>query len=198
MKTTCILASAVVIFCICFIFSIVPAISEQKEDLLVPAPNETPEERMARHQKISDQLYREKDIDGSVEGLDAEEFVHHGNFLGIPGTGKENHKKFVQMLHTAFPDGITTVNDVIEEGDKFVRRFTFTGTHTGVLKSPWFTIPPSNKKVTCTGITFVRLVDGQIAERWEEWNVFETLIQLGLIPQPPYASPLVESGKTWE
>ena len=95
--------------------------------------------------------------------LCAPNFVKHA----IPPAadyGIEGSKQSVIMLRKAFPDIKYTVEDMIEEGDKLVARWTAHGTH----KGDFMGIPPTDKRVTFTGIEIIRVVDGKAVEEWEE------------------------------
>ncbi|HZY57242.1 MAG TPA: ester cyclase [Rubrobacteraceae bacterium] len=98
--------------------------------------------------------------------------------------GPENVKRFVNMYRAAFPDGRTTIEDMIAEGDKVAYRWTYRGTHQGELMG----IAPTGREVTITGITISRFADGKIVEEWNNFDQLGTMQQLGVIPAPgqPY------------
>jgi predicted ester cyclase len=72
------------------------------------------------------------------------------------------------------------VEDVVAEDDKVVKRFVFSGTHTGEFAG----IPPTGKQVTMRGITLYRLARGKVSEIYWNYDVFGLLQQLGAIPAP--------------
>jgi steroid delta-isomerase-like uncharacterized protein len=80
------------------------------------------------------------------------------------------------MLRAAFSDARVTINDVIADGDKVAVRFTLHGTHTGELMG----IPPTGRQVAVTGIDINRVIDGQILERWANFDTLGMLQQLGV------------------
>ena len=88
-----------------------------------------------------------------------------------------------QMFLSAFPDGVSTTDDLIAEGDKVVERFTFRGTNNGSFMGA----PPTGKKVTSTGMSIFRIAGGKIVEHWGENDALGTMQQLGLIPCPDKA-----------
>ena len=98
--------------------------------------------------------------------------------LPIEATGAELLKQVFARLHRAFPDLHTTIEDLIEEGDKVVSRNTVTGTHRG----EYMGIPPTGKSVTYNEIFIVRLEGGRIAETWGVVDVLSQMRQLGAIP----------------
>jgi predicted ester cyclase len=90
-----------------------------------------------------------------------------------------------QILHTAFPDLSLQVQDIVAEGDKVASRWVATGTHRG----PFFGIPPTNERVTWTGMTLDRLEGGKIVFTKTNWDAFElfqklTVAARALSPQP--------------
>lgn len=73
-------------------------------------------------------------------------------------------KAAVGRILTAFPDYQITIKAQIAEADKVATVWSITGTHRGEWMSPLGTIAPTGQKVTYTGTTTVRIVDGKIAE----------------------------------
>jgi steroid delta-isomerase-like uncharacterized protein len=99
--------------------------------------------------------------------------------------GRDRHgfkaiKQFVSEEFDAFPDQQYTIDDMVAEGDKVVVRFTFTGTHMGVARG----IPPTNKKVTVSGIMIDRVAGGKFVETWVRADTLGYEQQLGLVPPP--------------
>jgi predicted ester cyclase len=92
-----------------------------------------------------------------------------------------NHEQSNPELRgKGFPDFNITVEDVVAEDDKVVKRFVFSGTHTGEFAG----IPPTGKQVTMRGITLYRLARGKVSEIYWNYDVFGLLQQLGAIPAP--------------
>jgi predicted ester cyclase len=77
----------------------------------------------------------------------------------------------------AYPDLKVTVEDAIQEGDMIAARCTVTGTHDG----HGIGLTPTNKQVDFTGMVFLRLKDGKIAEAWNEFNFMNMYQQLGAL-----------------
>ncbi len=159
-------------------------------------------ERIEELQRIKDGWYREKDL--TLLDRDDSRWVSHSHplyvELGCPPTSA-GRKKFMMMFLDAFPDIHQAIDDIIDDGDKSIVRWTITGTHTETFRSPLFTVPATNRRVTFTGINFSRYEKGKSGgeadspvERWEQWDVFGLMTQLGIVPQPPYRSPVVEPG----
>jgi steroid delta-isomerase-like uncharacterized protein len=94
-------------------------------------------------------------------------------------------KDFKQMeseWYDAFPDLHVTIDDMVAEGDKVAFRSTWTGTHKGEFMG----VPPTNKKVTVSGIVIDRFAGGKIVEDHGQFDDLDLMRQLGLkeIPTP--------------
>lgn len=100
---------------------------------------------------------------------------HFDNTVGI-----DAFKGVITTFRGAFPDFQFTLEDSIAEGDRVVHRWTMTGTQEGELLG----IPPTGKRLTWTGITIFRLVDGQVVERWANVDILAILQQVGVVPGP--------------
>ncbi len=79
-----------------------------------------------------------------------------------------------QILQAAFPDLSLRVDDMVAEGDKVASRWTATGTQRG----PFFGIPPTNLRVTWTGMTLDRIEGGKIVDTKTNWDSLEVLQKL--------------------
>jgi steroid delta-isomerase-like uncharacterized protein len=93
---------------------------------------------------------------GMPPGLEGAIAVHRKTLLGMP-------------------DYLTTIEDLIAEGDKVVARVRITGTHTG----DFWGVPPTGRQVNLTAIYIVRIADGKIVEHWGEEDGMKVFRQLG-------------------
>jgi steroid delta-isomerase-like uncharacterized protein len=116
-----------------------------------------------------------------MDELLAPSSIDHSTVTGKTETGSESFKQIVGMFRNAMPDIHLTIDDEIYAGDKVVHRWTLSGTHQKEL----FGVPPTNKRLTFTGTTTVRVADGKIAERWTNIDELGLLRQLGVVPPPP-------------
>ena len=87
------------------------------------------------------------------------------------------YQQWARDLIAAFPDLQVHIDDVIAEGPKAVKRWTATGQHRGPLAG----IPPTDKKVSFSGVSSYRIQDGKIAESWYVYDLFGFLNQLGAL-----------------
>jgi len=82
---------------------------------------------------------------------------YSGQMPGLPG--------FVQglrMMHSAFPNWVTTNEEMIADNDQIATRWTGRGTQTSLLMG----LPPSGKKVELNGIRWYKFANGKIVETW--------------------------------
>ena len=94
--------------------------------------------------------------------------------------GREAVKQMPAMLHSAFPDFHTTINDLIAEGDKVVVSMTWSGTQQG----EWMGMPPSGKRMSINVIDIFRVADGKFVEHWGLMDGMTMMQQLGAMPTP--------------
>lgn len=114
-----------------------------------------------------------------IDEFIAGDFVDHSGPPGLP-PGREGFKQLVGMWRRAVPDLWITVDDVVAEGDEVAVAWTAGGTHQGELMGN----PPTGRTGKMTGVTFNRLADGRIVERWGNSDDLGLLQQLGIIPKP--------------
>jgi len=99
----------------------------------------------------------------------------HGSGLA---PGLEVVKQWLATFAAAFPDGYTTIEDMVAEEDKVVVRTIFNGTHKADMQG----IPGTGRTVSMTGITIFRLDNGRITEGWLLNDNLSMMQQLGLMP----------------
>jgi len=114
-----------------------------------------------------------------IDELFARDYVDRTPQPGQPTT-REGFQQFATALRTAFPDIHYTVDDTIEEGDRFVQRQTASGTMTGDFAG----MPATGKRATWTEIHIGRVADGRVVEHWGLVQELGMLVQLGVIPAP--------------
>jgi predicted ester cyclase len=70
-------------------------------------------------------------------------------------------------LTAAFPDVQVELDGVIAEGKDVVVRWTAVGTNQNSLLG----MVATGQKVSFSGMTWLRFVDGKIVEGWDRWNL---------------------------
>jgi predicted ester cyclase len=103
----------------------------------------------------------------------ANEFVSH-NSLNLAIQSSDEYCRGVVAYRTAFPDLVTSVDDVIAEGDRVVVRGTDRGTH----QAEFMGRAASGRFVTTTWIEIFRLESGKAVEGWVESDTKALMDQL--------------------
>src|SRR5215217_5713347 len=91
----------------------------------------------------------------------------------------EAAKQEAADFRRGFPDVISTIEDLIAEGDKVVARWRSRATHQG----DYMGIPPTGKEVQFTGISVYRIEEGKIAESWTVEDQFGLMRQIGAVAE---------------
>jgi steroid delta-isomerase-like uncharacterized protein len=100
-------------------------------------------------------------------------FLSH-NPSGFAIQSSDDYCRGVAAYRTAFPDLVTSVEDVIAEGDRVVVRGTDRGTHQGEFMGT----AASDRLVTTTWIEIFRMESGKAVEGWVETDIKGLLDQL--------------------
>jgi predicted ester cyclase len=78
----------------------------------------------------------------------------------MTGAGLAAFKGMLTGMSTALSDVRFEIDDLVAEGDSVVARWKMEATHTGSLMGE----TPTGKRVSSRGLTYYRLVNGQIVE----------------------------------
>lgn len=126
------------------------------------------------------QIVEEGNLD-LVEEHFAEDYVGQNNAVPEP-YDRDGFKDVVSMFRAAFPDlELASVEDVIAEADKVVRRDVWTGTHDG----PLMDIDPTGTEVEIELINIIRFDDdGKVIEERFLLNMLGLLQQTGVVEPP--------------
>jgi predicted ester cyclase len=92
----------------------------------------------------------------------------------------EAAKQEAANFRRGFPDVISTIEDLIAEGDKVVARWRSRATHQG----DYMGIAPTGNEVEFTGISFYRIEGGKIAQSWNSEDQLGLMRQIGAIREP--------------
>lgn len=106
------------------------------------------------------------------------DYLDHAALPGQP-PGLDGAKHKWAMYLSGIPDLRTPIDDMVAEGDRVAVRFRVLGTHSNELLG----IAATGKPLQASGTSILRLVDGRIAENWEEDDRLGLLQQLGAIPR---------------
>ena len=87
---------------------------------------------------------------------------------------------FMQRIRGAFPDLKVNVEDIFGSGDKVAVRWSADMTHRG----DHLGVPASGERVHITGITIVRIENGQIVQGWDNWDQLSMMQIIGALNSP--------------
>ena len=133
--------------------------------------------QMSTHRALAErfaQTLTDHDLDAFGELLD-EQYVNHNRFAP---PGKDGSVAVFADFFAAFEDFRAEVDDIIEDGDTLVGRYTYRGRHTGTFMG----VPPSGAQVELHSIDIWRVRDGRLQEHWDELNTLEFFQQIGAVP----------------
>ena len=105
--------------------------------------------------------------------------------FGLTFHGRQGFTEFMQGFKTAFPDlTVQVVNQVATE-DQVANECTWSGTHSGPLRTPSGEIPPTGRKVEGGRFCEVwRVHDGRLVSLRNYQDPAPWLRQLGVLPEP--------------
>jgi hypothetical protein len=128
------------------------------------------------------ETFNAHDMDGFAAML-ADEVVFEAPG-GVRGVGKKACIEFYGSWLGAFPDARVDVHGLHIVDDVAVEEGAFTGTHTGVLKSPAGEVPPTGLRVIIPYIQVLRIREGKHVSFNLMFDRLSMLEQLGLVQAP--------------
>jgi steroid delta-isomerase-like uncharacterized protein len=104
--------------------------------------------------------------------------------------GKDEAKKWLKLMSTAFPDMKASATNTWAAEDFVVGEATLTGTQKGALPG----IPATKKSVTLHVVDVLQMKDGKAQHGWVYGDGLEMAAQLGVLKAPKTAAPAPASG----
>ncbi len=135
-----------------------------------------------------DQVWSRGQVDRVGDFL-ADDFISH-NTLKVSITSPADYAAGVVAYRLSFPDLVSTVHDVLAEGDRVAVRGTDRGTHRG----PFMGREPTGRTVEIGWIEIFRMEDGKAAEGWVEADFGDLLAQLDADISNPPGDPAAPAG----
>lgn len=86
-------------------------------------------------------------------------------------------KASIIATRSAFPDLVTTLDEIVLEGDRAAIRWHSTGNH----EHSFLGVPATNRRVKVSGATFARFKEDWIVEEFVTWDPRSLLTALGII-----------------
>jgi predicted ester cyclase len=115
----------------------------------------------------------------ALDAVAAPNIVRRGPAASFQAGNLNELKQVVKSMRAAFPDTVLTLDDVAYAGDRAFLRWTFKGTNTGPGQ-----FAPTGKRVSVTGMTLARFVDGKAVTEDVYYDSLDMLVQLGLAEAP--------------
>ena len=96
-------------------------------------------------------------------------------FSPTPVTSLEQYKQFTLGLQAAFPDFTVRYDDIAVSGDRIFAQWTASGTQGGTF----YTLPPTGKRVTVSGMSVMKVREGKVVEHQNFLDLLTIANQLG-------------------
>jgi steroid delta-isomerase-like uncharacterized protein len=96
---------------------------------------------------------------------------------GDAGQDAAEFKASILATRSAFPDLVTTVDEILVEGDRAAIRWHSAGSH----EHSFLGVPATKRQVTVSGATFAHFDGDRIAEEFVTWDPRSLLTALGII-----------------
>jgi predicted ester cyclase len=93
----------------------------------------------------------------------------------------------MKLFWNAFPDIKVVATYQVIAADTVVKESTYSGTHTGILRTPRGDLAPTGKRVQGSQVAVQRVRDGQVWSEHLYFDQMELLTALGLVPNPSHA-----------
>jgi steroid delta-isomerase-like uncharacterized protein len=116
----------------------------------------------------------------SVDAMDqyyTADYAHH-DVSGPDVRTLSDYKQWATMLLAGLSNFHVSIDDLIAEPGKAVKRWTASGLHDNTFAG----IPPTGKEVQFSGVSVYRLAEDRIAESWYIYDMFGLLQQLAAMP----------------
>jgi steroid delta-isomerase-like uncharacterized protein len=116
---------------------------------------------------------------GDVDALDAllSPDYRRRTGTGTGGQGLAEFKASITATRSAFPDLVTTIDEVVLDGDSAAVRWHSTGRH----EHAFLGIPPTHRQVEVSGATFAHFRGDRVAEEFVTWDPRSLLAALGVL-----------------
>jgi predicted ester cyclase len=114
----------------------------------------------------------------AVDAIVASDFQAH--MAGFPPVGLAAFKQMAAEFATGFSGAHHVIEAQLAEGDQVATRVTWQGKHTGSFNG----IPATQREVSITGYSMMRIENGRVVEIWPLSDSLSMMQQLGVLPSP--------------
>jgi steroid delta-isomerase-like uncharacterized protein len=137
--------------------------------------NKQVEDNIKMYTNVWDEILNKGNID-MIDTHFVEDYVN--KTVSSTVNGQAEAKEFFGAFLTGFSDINFVVDEIFGVDDRVIKRWTFSGTHSGEFAG----IPATGNKITLKGVSVARIVDGKISEELDYMDDLGFLQQLGVIP----------------
>jgi len=114
-----------------------------------------------------------------ADDIFSEDLLNNGAHVGVAGPAGRIRERL-----TAFPDLITSIEDLFVSGDKLAVTLIWRGTHTG----PYGGVPATGLPVAVRDSAIWHFRDGKVIEIFTLQDQFGMLKQIGYLPESVHAA----------
>ncbi|OBC06682.1 MULTISPECIES: ester cyclase [unclassified Gordonia (in: high G+C Gram-positive bacteria)] len=131
-------------------------------------------DRAARIRQVWDAAWDK----GKVEALDD---LLSPDYRRISSSGelqdRQAFKDSISATRLAFPELVTSIDEIVVEGDTAAIRWHSSGTH----QHSFLGVPATRRDVTVSGVTFAHFAGDRIVDEYVTWDPRALLTALGII-----------------
>lgn len=131
--------------------------------------------------RLSYDAYNNRDFDRAAS-LVAENLEFTVVASGETVRGPEGIRQLLQGWATALPDSKVEITNLFAADDRVCIEFIVRGTHTGLMRGPAGTIPPTGRRVEQRFCDVFTCKDGKIVAGNSYFDATNLMAQLGLMP----------------
>lgn len=139
------------------------------------------EENKALIRRMVEEVYNRGNA-AVVDELFAPNFVRYNDAVHVPIYGetsdREGEKRIHELMLSGFPDGLSTIDEMVAEGDIVATRLTQWGTNTEA--TPFG--PATGRRAATPAMNWFRVSGGKITEKWTVFDAVGMMQQLGIMP----------------
>jgi steroid delta-isomerase-like uncharacterized protein len=160
-----------ILFALLLTFLFVTGCEQQKQE----NSNNQVEDNIKMYTNVWDEILNKGNID-MIDTHFASNYVN--KTVKSTVNGQAEAKEYFGAFLTGFSDINFVVDEIFGVDDRVIKRWTFTGTHTGEFAG----VPPTGKVMNIQGVSVSRIENGKIAEELDYMDDLGFLQQLGVIP----------------
>lgn len=140
-----------------------------------PKADNTVEQNIKNYTRTWDEIVNKGDLK-QFDSVFAPTVIYDNVAIHLQGVN--DVRNYFSEFITGFTNRDFKVLEIYGQGERVIKRWSFTGTHTGDFAG----IKPTGKRITVEGVTIARMVNGKITEERDYADDLGLMQKLGLIP----------------